>query len=100
MIEIGLMAALFFLLLTMIASYLLKASLKEKGVTKSVIEKSTLIAIGLPPISSVKAKLIVPGGFPQDTEKLDGVGKFYLYIVRASFYLAVLSLIIGIVNEL
>ena len=99
MIDLGLMVAIFFLLISIIASYLLKASLKKNGVTESVIEKTTLIAIGLPPISSAKVKLIVPGSLPQEMEKVNSEGKRYLLIVRVSFYLAVLSIIIGIINE-
>ena len=100
MIELSLIASLFFLVIAVIASYLLKASLKMNGISESIIEKTTLIAIGLPPISSVKAKLIMPESSPQELKEFSTKGKMYLYIVRSSFYLSVLSIAIGIIIEL
>jgi hypothetical protein len=99
MLELGLIAALFFILLAVIASYLLKAELNKCGMTESNIEKTTIIAIGMPPATSLKAKYLLPGFGLPGAEKLSTAGKVYLLVVRGTFLLAVLSLVGGIIYE-
>ncbi|MDI9244197.1 hypothetical protein [Marinobacter sp. CHS3-4] len=99
MLELALFAALFFILLAVIASYLLKAAINKHGIAESSVERTTLIAIGMPPISSVKAKFILPGAVLPGQEKLGTAGKAYLAVIRVSFFLAVLSIVVGTVFE-
>ncbi len=54
MLELALFAALFFILLAVIVSYLLKAAINKRGIAESSIEKTKLIAIGMSPILSAK----------------------------------------------
>lgn len=99
MLELGLLVSLIFILLAVIASYLLKSELKKCGIAELITEKATLIAIGMPPISSAKAKFILPGPLIPGIERLSPAGKVYLAAIRAAFLLAVLSLVIGAVFE-
>jgi hypothetical protein len=99
MLELGLMAALFFILIAIIASYLLKGALQRSGETASSIEKTKFIAIGMPPISSVKAKFIAPGIYLPGTERLGAIGRVYLFVVRTALFLAVLATVVSIVFE-
>ena len=100
MLELGLMAALFFILVAIIASSLLKDALKRNGGAESGMADTSLIAIGMPPISSIKAKYIIPGKALPGIERLGSLGKGYLLVARVAFIFAVLSVVVGVVAEL
>jgi len=96
MIEIGLLVTFAFLLIAIIASLLLRDALKKMGASaEASMEDTSLIAIGMPPISSVKVSYIFPWKKLPGCEKLSGMPKAYLFITRAAFFLALLSVIVS-----
>ncbi|MHC9511446.1 hypothetical protein [Kangiella sp. M94] len=100
MIEIGLIAALFFILIAVIASYLLKAVVRKRGNPESSIDTAKTLAVGMPPITSLKAKYIQPGSDLPQLEQLGAAGKWHLMLTRTALLLAVLSVLVGVIFEL
>jgi len=101
MIEIGLLATMVFLLVAIITSYLLRDTIaKMDSMGNDSIEKTQLIALGMQPISSVKACFIFPWKKLPGSENLGTAGKAYLFITRTAFSLAVLSILMGVILEI
>ena len=100
MIEAGLIAALFFILIAIIASYLLKRALHKSGISKSVTEETTVIAMGMPPITSLKADYLLPGTDIPGMHRLGAGGKIYLGVARIAFMLAILAIALAVIVEL
>jgi hypothetical protein len=101
MLELALVATLSFLLVAIVASFLLRDELKKSGKTGAAsIAEAHLIAVGMPPTSSVKAIFIFPWKTIQGIESLGSLPNLYLFITRVAFGLAVLSVITGVVFEL
>ncbi|NOY16788.1 MAG: hypothetical protein GXP23_07655 [Gammaproteobacteria bacterium] len=101
MIEIGLLATMVFLLVAIITSYLLRDVIaKTDGIGKESIEKTQLIAIGMKPITSVKACFILPWKKLPGSENLNVAGKLYLLVTKIAVSLAVLSILLGVIFEI
>ncbi len=98
MIELGLVASLGFLLVAIVTSYLLRDALLKAG-RESVesIEEAQLIALGMPPILSIKASFIIPWKKLPGIENLGILPKTYLGITRVAFSLAVFSIVLSII---
>lgn len=101
MLELALMATLFLLLVAIVASLLLRDELKKAGeIGATNITEASLIAVGMPPMSSVKAIFIYPWKTIPGIENLGSLPNRYLSIIRVAYGLAILSLIAGVVFEL
>jgi hypothetical protein len=101
MLELALVATLFFLLVAFVASLLLRDELKKSGeIGAASIAEANLIAVGMPPTSSVKAIFIFPWKTIPGIENFGSLPNLYLFITRVAFGLAVLSVIAGVVFEL
>ena len=98
MLVLALVATLSFLLVAIVASLLLRDVLKKAGENGAAsIAEANLIAVGMPPTSSVKAIFVFPWKNIPGIESLGSLPNRYLFITRVALGLAVLSLIAGVV---
>ena len=88
------------ILISVIISYLLKFELKRTGFTESAMQNTRFIALGMLPISSVKAGVLVPSCKEPNTAKWSYLAKMYIFLIRTTLFLAIISIITGVVLEL